>query len=133
MSQNCFLFRTSSSSSAKKECAPPKAALRIRLENQAKQSGRRFAPPTPPLVQNRLVPFWCLYCTKLAPIFKINSRYIPQGKALTREYARALAKRERGNVRPDERLKWEERSLSRKNGLGFAKQFCGREDSQNRD
>jgi len=45
-----------------------------------------------------LVPYWCLYYTKLEPIFKINSRNIPQGKALTREYARALAKRESGNV-----------------------------------
>jgi hypothetical protein len=64
-----LLIRTSSS--PEKQCAPPKAALQIRLENQAKQRGRRFAPPSPPLVQNRQVLYWCLYFTKLAPIFKI--------------------------------------------------------------
>jgi len=69
MSQNCFWFCTSSS--AKKDCAPPKAAHQIRLEKWGETSGRRFAPPTPPLVQNRRVLFWCLYFTKLAPIFKI--------------------------------------------------------------
>jgi hypothetical protein len=36
----------------------------------------------------------------------------------------------RGNA---ERLKYWEMSRSRKNGLGFAKLFCGRKDSQNRD
>ena len=41
-----------------------------------------------------------------------------------------LKEKVRGNA---ERLKYWEMSRSRKNGLGFAKQFCGREDSQNRD
>ena len=103
----------------------------IGILNRASNLARKR--PTLPPTQNLASLNLCLYCTKLEPIFKINSRYIPQGKALTREYARALAKRESGNVLPDERLKWEEMSRSRKNGLGFAKQFCGREDSQNRD
>src|SRR3989338_4358880 len=63
------LARTSSS--AKKQCAPPKATLRIRLEKWGEISGRLFAPPTIRSPKNRLVPFWCLYFTKLAPIFKI--------------------------------------------------------------
>src|SRR3989338_4315191 len=51
------LARTSSS--AKKQCAPPKATLRIRLEKWGEISGRRFAPPTIRSPKNRLVPFWC--------------------------------------------------------------------------
>ena len=43
---------------AKKSSVPPKAGLRIRLENQAKQSGRRFAPPTKKSVNFPKVRFW---------------------------------------------------------------------------
>ena len=36
------------------------------------QRGRRFAPSAWIHRKNRWVPYWCLYCTKLAPIFKTN-------------------------------------------------------------
>src|SRR3989339_1183230 len=94
----------------------------IGILNRASNLARKR--PTLPPTQNLASLNLCLYCTKLEPIFKINSRYIPQGKALTRDYARALAKRESGMCKYDERLKWQEMSRSRKNGLGFAKQFC---------
>src|SRR3989338_7128919 len=90
------LARTSSSKT--NQCAQARRIFRIPPQNKHKQRGGRLAPPPPLFVQNRLVRYWCLYYTKLEPIFKINSRNIPQGKALTREYARALAKRESGNV-----------------------------------
>jgi len=45
LSHTCFL--------AKKPFTPPKAGIRIRLENQAKQRGRAYGTPTPWLVLNR--------------------------------------------------------------------------------
>jgi hypothetical protein len=65
---------------AKKQCAQARSIrihfwripLRILPEIQAKHSGRAFGTPTHWLVQSLLVLFWCLYCTKLEPIFKIN-------------------------------------------------------------
>ena len=58
----CYrLARTSSS--AKNQCAPPKAVLdsepRIHWRKRAKQRGRCFATPTPCLLQNHLVRLWC--------------------------------------------------------------------------
>jgi len=45
----------------------------------------------------------------------------------------SFSKGEKRGTQSTERLKWEEMSRSEKNGLGFAKLFCGREGSQNRD
>ena len=45
----------------------------------------------------------------------------------------SFSKGEKRGTQYTERLKWEEMSRSRKNGLGFAKLLCGGEDSQNRD
>ena len=42
----------------------------IRLGNSAGILGTRFARPAFWLLKNRLVLFWCLYYTKLEPIFK---------------------------------------------------------------
>ena len=69
--------------------------LRALLPKDKKLESERLAP-----VQAALEKRTSLYCTKLEPISKINSWYIPQGKAFTREYARALAKQESGNVLP---------------------------------
>ena len=46
-----LLIRTSSS--PEKQCASPKATLRIRLEKWGEISGRRFAPPTIRSLKNR--------------------------------------------------------------------------------
>ena len=70
MSQNCFWFRTSSS--AKNRCAQARQKFWIRLEKWGEISGTRFARPTFWLWKSRWVLFWCLYCTKLEPIFKTN-------------------------------------------------------------
>ncbi|MFH1773043.1 MAG: hypothetical protein ABH818_01650, partial [Patescibacteria group bacterium] len=43
----------------KKQCASPKATLKISLEKWGKISGLRFAPPTIRSPKNRLVLFWC--------------------------------------------------------------------------
>ena len=77
----------------------------------------------------------CLYYTKLEPIFKINSRYIPQGKALTHEYARVLAKRESGNVQmirtpPQTNLGEWRRSAECKCGLARAEEGSGEESAR---
>ncbi|MDP3794540.1 MAG: hypothetical protein Q8R13_01260, partial [bacterium] len=45
LARTCFL--------AKKSSVPPKAGIRIRLENQTKQRGRAYGTPTPWLVLNR--------------------------------------------------------------------------------
>src|SRR3989338_8499800 len=66
---------------AKKQCAPARRIrilfwripLRILGEIQAKHSGRAFGTPTHWLVQSLLVLFWCVYCTKLEPIFKTKT------------------------------------------------------------
>ena len=71
---------------------PSAPAERIRTAEQTQKHTK--------ISSQRELIFVCLYYTKLEPIFKINSRNIPQGKALTREYARALAKQESGNVLP---------------------------------
>ena len=78
MSQNCFWFRTSSS--AKNRCAQARRIwihfwripLWILGEIQAETIGTRFARPACWLPKNRSVRWWCLYCTKLEPIFKTN-------------------------------------------------------------
>jgi hypothetical protein len=41
-------------------------------KKRGKTHGRRFVPPIPKSVKNRSVPFWCVYFTKLALIFKIS-------------------------------------------------------------
>ena len=125
--RTCFL--------AKKQCAPPKAVLpsepRIHWRKRAKQRGRCFATPTPYLLQNHLVRLRCIYSTKSEPIFKTKYHSVPRVlKHLCAVAQSFLKEKVRGNA---ERLKYWEMSRSRKNGLGFAKLFCGREDSQNRD
>ena len=128
-------FRTSSSKT--KQCAPPKAGLhsepRIHWRKRAKQRGRALRTPTHYFFQNHLVLLRCLYYTKLEPIFKINKiKHTSVPRVLKHLCAVAqsfLKEKVRGNA---ERLKYWEMSRSRKNGLGFAKLFCGREDSQNR-
>src|SRR3989344_9401988 len=65
LARTCFL--------AKKQCAPPKAALQIRLEKWGEISGTRFAGPTFRLPKSRLVRLWCVYFTKSEPIFKIGN------------------------------------------------------------
>ena len=70
MSQNYFWFRTSSS--VKNQCAPARQKFWIRLEKWGEISGTRFARPTFWLWKSRWVLFWCVYCTKLEPIFKTN-------------------------------------------------------------
>src|SRR3989338_8006993 len=49
--RTCFL--------AKKQCAPPKAVLQIRLGKWGEISGTRFARSTFWLPKNRLVRLWC--------------------------------------------------------------------------
>ena len=63
-----FWFRTSSL--AKKQCAPARQKFRIHWGNSAGTLGTRFARPAFQLLKNRLVLFWCVYCTKSEPIFK---------------------------------------------------------------
>src|SRR3990167_6427951 len=66
---------------AKKQCTQARRIqilfwripLRILGEIQAKHSGRAFGTPTHWLVQSLLVLFWCVYCTKLEPIFKTKA------------------------------------------------------------
>ena len=68
MSQNCFWFCTCFL--AKKQCAQARQKFWIRWGNSAGILGTRFAHPAFLLQKNLWVLFWCLYCTKLAPIFK---------------------------------------------------------------
>ena len=73
MSQNCFWFRTSSFKT--KECAQLCRILWISPQSRQKILGRRFAPSDYIHPKNRWVLFWCIYCTKLEPIFKINDNF----------------------------------------------------------
>ena len=70
MSQNYFWFRTCFL--AKKQCAPARQKFWIPLQSRQKILGRRFAPSAWIHRKNRWVPYWCLYCTKLALTFKTN-------------------------------------------------------------
>jgi hypothetical protein len=98
----CFWFRTSSL--AKKLCALARRIrihfwripLRITCEIQAETIGTRFARPAFWLLKNRLVLFWCVYCTKSEPIFKIgNVERPPRATRLCAEH-RASAKQKCG-------------------------------------
>ena len=106
---------------------PSAPAERIRTAEQTQKHTK--------ISSQRELIFVCLYYTKLEPIFKINSRNIPQGKALTRDYARALAKRESGNVqmiRTPPLIIWEWRRSSKcKYGRVFAKLFSGKRVRKN--
>jgi len=95
--RTCFL--------AKKQCAPPKAVLQIRLEKWGEISGTRFARPTFWLLKNRLVRLWCVYSTKSEPIFKISNQW--SSPRATRHHARrgASAKQKHGEHNISERLK----------------------------
>ena len=54
--------------------SPQKFEIRIRSRNGVRKQkcGRHKVPPTTPFPKRRLVLYWCLYCTKLAPISKTN-------------------------------------------------------------
>src|SRR3990167_3305861 len=70
LARTCFL--------AKKQCAPPKAVLRIRLEKWGEISGTRFARPTFWLLKNRLVRLWCCNCTLCANLFRAETERMNQ-------------------------------------------------------
>ena len=78
MGQNCFWFRTCFL--AKKLCVLARRIrihfwripLRIPIRIQAETIGTRFARLGFWLQKSRWVLYWCVYCTKLEPIFKIK-------------------------------------------------------------
>src|SRR3989338_4677260 len=102
--RTCFL--------AKKQCAPPKAVLQIRLGKWGEISGTRFARPTFWLLKNRLVRLWCVYSTKSEPIFKIGNQWSsPRATRLCAKH-RAFQNGKCGEHNISARLKWQEMSRS---------------------